>query len=214
LWNGFHQWAPRLALSICFFLPLTALGPACDLLLSPADLPQRPSLGDLDYGSFRLTDGGWCATYRSEDPRTIVELEFRRAAPAFSIGSTWRGIAGPTSDVPTDGFASLAAAFMAFPEAWDQLAKHALAEGYNLQLVETPEQWPFNGFFPDGYAKTIICPIPVSQARTCVSWLDHVRENQRIRTPTSASLNLKPIRIPLLSVKRRSQIEDEGSPDS
>jgi hypothetical protein len=155
-----------------------------------AELPQRLSLGDLDLGSFGVADDGWHATYRGEDSGTIVELEYHRAAPALTISSTWRGVAGPISDVPADGFASLAAAFMSFPETWDKLAKQSLAASYNVQLVETREHWPFNGFFPDGYAKTIICPVPVSQLRKCVTWLDNVREDQGIRTPTSASLTL------------------------
>jgi hypothetical protein len=79
---------------------------------------------------------------------------------------------------------------MTFPADWDRLAQTALAGSYNVQYVVTPERWLFNGFFPDGYAKTIVCPVPVSHLRQCVAWFDHVSQDETIRTPTSAALTL------------------------
>ncbi len=82
---------------------------------SPADLPNRLFLGDLDEQSFQSSANGWSAAYLDDDGETRVDINYDHKADRLAMSQTWRGDFGAGCIVGTNDFGHLARNSFGFP---------------------------------------------------------------------------------------------------
>ena len=158
---------------------------------SVSDLPKRAFMGTIDETTFKIDKNGWSASYFGYEEGTQVFLKYDINKEWLSLNQTWKGLEGYNLLTPKDGFSYLArSAAGAFPKEWDEAAKRELEDKYNLQYVPTSDEFPTMAAFPDGFLKTLICPIPVSKLREAYNFIKSLDQDLSIETGITGYLTL------------------------
>lgn len=160
---------------------------------SAGDLPQYLILGDLDPGSFDRSTNGWSARWQGTEDDTHFDVVYKAKDQRWEIRQTWRGLDGGFSNystrVPLDKVIGQAV-LTEFPRNWDDAAKSHIESGYQVTVVEQPENaYTFCGI-PDGAFRTIIFPIAVRNLRPVRQWIQDLVEESPPAYPISVEAKL------------------------
>jgi hypothetical protein len=155
------------------------------------DLPSRLFLGDIDPDSFRVTPEGWQVSYRDQGGDVAVEIDCCPNDKRLTISQDWKGKGRMITDGPADDFAGILKQMSGgLPEVWERLSSEKLQSTYNLHYLLGQSSSSASVYFPDGYAKTIVCPVSVKRMRDCLDWYRAVDTDPTVRAPLQAYLKL------------------------
>jgi hypothetical protein len=143
------------------------------LVAAEADLPVRFLLGDRVAGSFVKEPCAWSARYALPFAAGGVDLTWRAEERALQARMTWHG---ETMHVraPDDSFVGVLRAFGGiFPPAWDAKARQRVEAAHLARWRPVP-RFSFACFFPDGWLRALVLPIPVSRLRPTAAALADV----------------------------------------
>ena len=197
------------------FIPMTIIkrpygGTSCNPseVKSVSDLPKRAFIGTIDETTFEIGKNGWSASYFGYEKGTNVVLKYDVNKKHLDLSQTWRGMEGYPIISRGDKFGYIARSTGAFPKKWDETAKRELEGRYNLQYVSTQENFSTQVAFPDGFSKTLICPVPVSKLRDAFNFIKDLDQDLSIETGIMGYLNLTQSLVNYVKGKNEKIVSD------
>jgi len=178
---------------------------------SVSDLPKRVFMGTIDETTFEISGNGWSASYFGYEKGTQVVLKYDANKKHLDLSQTWRGTEGYPIISRGDKFGYIARSTGAFPEKWDETAKRELEDRYNLQYVSTQEKFGTVVAFPDGFSKTLICPVPISKLRDAFNLIKSLDQDLSIETGIMGYLNLTQSVVNYVKGKNEGIVSDPTS---
>jgi len=149
-----------------------------------ADLPARLFMGDLEPATFVRNGHDWSAKYVDTTPGTWSEVSYKDGL--LSVNQSFRGTIGPALYRTTkDDLTELLRAHTDHPREWDLATRARLQSQYNLTYLEVPGC--ISGF-PDGYLRTIVCPVPFWRLPDTLEVIPKLDQDTAIRAPVGAQL--------------------------
>ena len=126
---------------------------------SPADLPGRFFLGDLDKRSFQTTEHGWRVRYPDKDRRVWCEVSYDAQRGWIEVNQSYYGNRLEFRGT-APSFARALESYGVFPEHWARSLLSRAAKIANLSWPKLPSGIPCVAGFPDGLLTSLFVPVP------------------------------------------------------